>query len=491
MENLIVIIHVLAGTTALIFGAWAIISKKGRGTHSKVGLIYSYAMYITCLLGIVSATLNFNSFFIAVGIFSFYLVYAGNRALFYWTIKEAYQPTKKDFIVTGFFLITGIFMLGYPIVKMILIGRFFVSVLAVFGLILLLSVWKDIQSFRDPSQFEVRNKKWLIRHISMMGGSYISAITAFSVNNIVIQHNWIIWLAPTVIGTILIARASSTWRKKLGLTTALLVGGVFALSADTQRVQGQVLSADSVPVAFVNIGIEGTSIGTISDEKGLFTLYVGAAEEDTEITFSHLAYETKRVAISQLKQHPKQTLKANAITLQMLEVTTKPTKEVVFGLSKVSTVLHTNYAISKEPNQNLGCSIGRKFNLSKGGYLKKLRIYASSNSFDTVWFRVSFYEAAFLGPGEPLYQKPIIAQVVGRKKGWIEIDLLEYEVYLKEKVFVSLEWIKHSKSGSRLSIPISMPMPGFTHYFRYGSQDDWKVYPAMATPIQLVALEEE
>lgn len=48
---------------------------------------------------------------------------------------------------------------------------------------------------------------WWFAHIGSMGGSYISAVTAFVVVNIQLpQYGWVLWILPTLIGSVMIAR---------------------------------------------------------------------------------------------------------------------------------------------------------------------------------------------------------------------------------------------------------------------------------------------
>jgi uncharacterized membrane protein len=45
----IVAIHVLFGLAAVIVGAVAMLSNKGRGRHSNFGLIYFWCLFGTCI----------------------------------------------------------------------------------------------------------------------------------------------------------------------------------------------------------------------------------------------------------------------------------------------------------------------------------------------------------------------------------------------------------------------------------------------------------
>lgn len=66
-------------------------------------------------------------------------------------------------------------------------------------------------------------------------------------------------------------------------------------------IMGKVISEnDSIPVSYAEISINGKSIGTITNIEGRFTLSnIGSA--DDSICISHISYETKKLALTELK----------------------------------------------------------------------------------------------------------------------------------------------------------------------------------------------
>ncbi|HSI90809.1 MAG TPA: hypothetical protein VK927_06795, partial [Adhaeribacter sp.] len=173
MYKAILILHVIAGTLALGSGLVAIFAAKGRQNHNRSGRIYELSMYSVAVSAIVMCLLKFNPFLLAIGIFALYLTYTGKRALFYFRLKENYRPGWHDKLPAWAGLLTGAFMVGFPVWQMVEQGRIFVPVLAVFGAGLLGSSFADLAMFRKPALFTAGNKSWLLKHIGMMGGAYI------------------------------------------------------------------------------------------------------------------------------------------------------------------------------------------------------------------------------------------------------------------------------------------------------------------------------
>jgi ABC-type enterochelin transport system permease subunit len=60
--------------------------------------------------------------------------------------------------------------------------------------------FNDLRYFFKIHQNTITSKDWLTRHIGLMMGSFIGAVTAFLVVNIrLFQPAWLIWFAPTFI----------------------------------------------------------------------------------------------------------------------------------------------------------------------------------------------------------------------------------------------------------------------------------------------------
>lgn len=494
MYKAIILIHVLAGSTALISGLFAMFTKKGRGNHNKAGLIYKYAMYVTCLFAVSATLIKFQSFFLAIGLFSFYLVFSGDRAIKLWQLKSTYQVKKVDHLINIFFLLVSVYMVGWPLVKMIMVGKFFVSVLMIFGLIMFFNVLKDFKNYRNSDLFEPKQKYWLLRHIGMMGGSYISAFTAFAVNNIAIEANYLIWLAPTLIGTFFIVKATRNWRNKLGLATVILILlSCFNLKAgNLQKFTGVILSETKSSVAYANIGFVATSVGTVSNASGNFELYL--IKENylgKTLKISHIAFETLEVDFNKNFEFDTIILKSKTQEIQPITISAKALKEKTLGFNKTSTILENNFSISKQPNQNLGAEVAKKFSVGKGySFLKTFKFYIESNNFDTCLFRLNVYDLKDGNPTKLLNQAPIFVRVENNFTGWYEVDLSKHKIVAQNDIAIGVEWIDKSKKGSLLSLPIMMPFPGLVHYYKYGSQNDWKKYPTMSTAMQLVVLQE-
>jgi len=132
-------------------------------------------------------------------------------------------------------------------------------------------------------------------------------------------------------------------------------------------IEGKLETNKKKTVAYVNIGVIGTSIGTVSAPDGTFQLYLKEGMNEEQIVrFSHLGYQSKDFTIASLRLLQRSIiLEPAAIDLQMVEVLPDFKETKWIGHKKEKGITATNLAISSKPNQNLGAAIGRKFRLGK------------------------------------------------------------------------------------------------------------------------------
>lgn len=203
MITSLIIIHAVFGGIALLAATLAVIFKKGGKQHKLWGRVFFYSMLLCSISAMITACLpeHESPFLFSVGIFSFYFLFTGWRALKY---KEADFNLKWDKVMAYFMLIFAPIMIIAPIFMFGVIN----IVQAVFGGALLVFAIQDLRLFRNPEKLK---KNWLVQHLSRMLGAYISAITAFVVVNQIIP-GIVGWLLPGVIGSVLI----TYWNVKLG-----------------------------------------------------------------------------------------------------------------------------------------------------------------------------------------------------------------------------------------------------------------------------------
>jgi hypothetical protein len=261
------------------------------------------------------------------------------------------------------------------------------------------------------------------------------------------------------------------------------------LSPAQTLIKGKVLNEENQPIAYANIGFVNSSIGTVSNANGEFSLTIPNEIATSEILrISMMGYGSREFRRDQMSSGEILTIRLvkEDFLLPEVSVMNKETVTKQKGNMSPTSRIKTNLAISSEPNMNLGAAIGRRFHLGKKGtVVKKLHFFIAGNNYDTVLVRIQFYSIKGGKPHSPLHGEQIVREIVQFRKGWVEIDLEAYHLVLIQDVVACVEWIGASQRGNAFYLNMNMPAFGETHYYRFGSQNKWKVFYAMSTSMYL------
>ena len=211
--SIMLTLHIAGGTVALLSGLVAMLALKGGSIHRTAGKIYFWGMTAVFLGAVAVAIGHNNEFLLMVGFFSYYMTVRGYRILSLKGLHQGQQASPIDLLiisVSGIFVLT---LLSWGVWGM-LRGEGMAIVAFVFGAIGLSFLTSDIRKFTSPPTEKMH---WWFGHISSMGGSYISAVTAFVVVNIQLpQFQWVLWILPAVVGSMIIGRTIRKYKVKFG-----------------------------------------------------------------------------------------------------------------------------------------------------------------------------------------------------------------------------------------------------------------------------------
>lgn len=259
-----------------------------------------------------------------------------------------------------------------------------------------------------------------------------------------------------------------------------------SLDNNAVPLSGQFIDARQQPLAYVSIGVANTSVGTVADGQGRFTLYITEKVKPVDtIRISLIGYRSVAFTVAEFTQkmaaNPQVILDEDIRQLSEVRIDARASKVKTLGKTGSETSMVTNFALSELPRQNLGSEIGRKFNVSKGvNRLEKYQFYVITN-YDSVRFRINVYRAKDM---QNLLPQNIYVTIAGKARKWVEVDLLPYQIVTSDDVIVSVQWIDSVGKGTALQMPIQMPAVA-THFYRYGSQDRWKKFRGMTTSMNL------
>ena len=265
---------------------------------------------------------------------------------------------------------------------------------------------------------------------------------------------------------------------------------LFFLNApsNAQTISGQVMGEDHTKLSYVNIGILGTSTGTVSDEHGKFELFLNDNPLDSDtLCVSIIGYKSQYFRLKNIKSPLFVTLEQENIVLDEIVVMPEFSTQKVKGNKMERGLMRVNFSIANKPRQNLGAEIGKKFRVKKNKrtHVQSLRFFVHSNNFKEVKFRALFYSVKKGKPDKYLTNHDIICTLNDQQRGWVEVDLTEYRIMTEHNFIASIEWIDASSEGSLLALPINMPLPGGHHYYKFGSQAKWKHFRNMSSSMNV------
>ena len=200
--DILLAIHILAGTIALLCAALAVSSEKGKKFHVLSGRTYFWCMVGIFLTAIPMSIINSNTFLFLIAIFSFYLAFAGMR----FAKNRKGIATTIDWIAVSLMILSGLGMWALAITYFISDNSQYTTLL-VFGFIALALGYGDYRSHKNKA---ATGKERIAKHLTNMMAGTIAVITAVLVVNVNIEPIWIWWLLPTVVITPII----SYWNKK-------------------------------------------------------------------------------------------------------------------------------------------------------------------------------------------------------------------------------------------------------------------------------------
>jgi uncharacterized protein (DUF2141 family)/uncharacterized membrane protein len=210
-------LHIAGGTSALVAGAVAMIARKGGRNHGIAGIIYFWSMAAVCSSAVGMCILHPQQFLFYVAIFSFYLTFSGRRIAARKRVDA--RAARLDWTAAIVAAIGGSIMLTRGMMALVQ-GMDFGAVGMTFGVLCAMFAVRDMRSFVQPPAEKMH---WFFTHLTRMLGAYISTFTAFVVVNVKFLPPLVVWLAPTVIGTIGIFVWVTYYAKKFGLQPPKLV----------------------------------------------------------------------------------------------------------------------------------------------------------------------------------------------------------------------------------------------------------------------------
>jgi hypothetical protein len=242
-----------------------------------------------------------------------------------------------------------------------------------------------------------------------------------------------------------------------------------ALLSNAQTFEGFVKDAKTLaPLSYVNVGIIGKGVGTVTDQQGRFKLSLSNNDADS-LRISMVGYTPQTFLVDNIKNGslPKTTLLQPAVNqLKEVKVDNHKWKQAILG----NTTKSKNSNAGFRSNQ-LGNEIGTIIKIKRSPtFIKEFNAAISVAPLDSVKLRLNFYTVKD-GLPDQLLQHENIFVIVRKGQESVKVNLEPYNIIVEDKFCVTLETIQNARGHGLM---FSASFFSGSVISRDASQDKWE-----------------
>jgi len=255
---------------------------------------------------------------------------------------------------------------------------------------------------------------------------------------------------------------------KYCITTILIISSLNLYSQ--YLLEGHLVDSQSKqPLAWVNIGIVGKNIGTVSNNEGNFKMEVNEKFNQDTLRISIIGYKERLFKLIDFRNriHKNQLLELDAEVIQLDEVilSNYNKKEYILGNKEF-----TNNTVYGFQSNELGNELGTIIKIEDGPVsINKININIYKNPLKVFKFRINIYNLSEGIPDKNILSENIIVECK-KNRGVFIIDVSKYAIVADKDIFVSMEWIENSIERN---LYFSTTPNGSKTFSRYTSQATW------------------
>jgi len=200
-----ILIHVIAGTIALLTGIIALIANKGSGLHKGVGNFFLLFLSVVIVTGLLSVLVfGRNTFLLVITVLSGYMGYSGYRTL----QTKSNQPQLIDIFIALLSLVSVVYFLYY--FKSVGLIWSPVIIYSTVGYLIFIITY-DLGRYFMPAG--VYSNLWFYEHILKMVSALSGLLSAFF-GTVFPQYQPYSQFLPSVFGSLVaIGFMINTYRK--------------------------------------------------------------------------------------------------------------------------------------------------------------------------------------------------------------------------------------------------------------------------------------
>jgi hypothetical protein len=242
-----------------------------------------------------------------------------------------------------------------------------------------------------------------------------------------------------------------------------------------QSYKGMVLTNDTRRgIGFVNVGIIGKNVGTVTDQLGNFSLVIDSRYDSDSLRFSLIGYEPKSYLVKDFRENSVKEilLKPKMYNLSEVTVSYHRAKGIRLGIPVESNQLKSGFS-----DNELGSEMGVKIETNGRVRLEDINLNVATCTYDSVTYRLNIYQCLDEDEYKNILQKPIYISFskVDINEA-ITLDLRNYSIIIEGTVLITLELYKDLGEGRLL---FHTQFFTGTTYHRKTSEGKWTEAPGL------------
>jgi len=191
------VVHIACGFAAFFIAPAVLAMVKGGTQHRRWGKVYFWAMAVVAGTALILSLYRPVIFLALVAVFSFYMAFSGYRVLYRKHPDQGEKAAAMDWVGAVLMFSAGVALIVLGMLQPTPVWVRLSTVAIAFGITGIFFGVRDVWSFvRTPKD----RRFWWYNHMGGMIGSYIAAVSAFSVVNFSFLPTAVRWLWPSAIG---------------------------------------------------------------------------------------------------------------------------------------------------------------------------------------------------------------------------------------------------------------------------------------------------
>jgi hypothetical protein len=207
-------------------------------------------------------------------------------------------------------------------------------------------------------------------------------------------------------------------------------------------------SKTNAGIGYVNIGIIGRDVGTVSNDSGRFNITINKIYDNDSLRFSMIGYESRSFLVSQFRGNPVKDvyLTPRIYDLKEVKIVYSRPRKIILGTEVTADELRSGFA-----KNDLGSELGIKVKIRKPVKILNLNLNVAVCTYDSVTYRLNIYQTDDLEGYKNILTRPIYISFSKDKIGDVlTFDLREYSIIIEKDALITLELYKDLGEGKLL-----------------------------------------